>query len=79
MLHTYHTWCLWNTVKHLQFFVRKTQQTNEKLQVVVYQEKSYTIHVWYLFIYIWLIFVVNVGKYIGETTGLPKTVQWFAP
>jgi len=51
-------------VKHLQFFVRKKQQTNEQLQVVVYQEKSHIIHVWYVFIYMWSIFMVNVGKFI---------------
>ena len=25
---------------------------------------SHTIHVWYIYLYIWLIFMVNVGKYI---------------
>ena len=51
--HTYISYMMsWKHRETPAVLCQKTQQTNAKLQVVVYQEKSHTIHVWYSYLHL---------------------------
>ena len=48
--------------------------------ILIFSSLTHRIHVWYIYTYIWLIFMVNVGKYtIHGLFGLWSSLLWPLP